>query len=64
MKKKTRQKIKNNGSQLFTIKISLKMIFIVDTTIYASTVVYGGNILDFHFFEALNDHLKTISSTC
>ena len=37
-----------------TIKISMKIVFIGVYAFYSSTVVYGGNILSFHFFEALN----------
>ena len=36
--------------QLFWNKPSLE-------SVYSSTVFYGGDILDFHFFEALNDKI-------
>ena len=32
----------------------MKIVFIGVYAFYSSTVVYGGNILSFHFFEALN----------
>ena len=46
------QECKNNESHTFTIKI---------IGVYAnnsSTVVYGGDILSFHIFEALNDNFE------
>ena len=51
---KNNQECKNNESHTFTIKISMKIVFIGVYAFYSSTVVYGGNILSFHFFEALN----------
>ena len=44
----------------FTIKISMKIVFIVVYDNSSSTVVYGGDILSFHFFEALNVTLMHI----
>ena len=32
----------------------MKIVFIGVYAFYSSTVVYGGNILSFHFFEVLN----------
>ena len=36
----------------------MKIVFIGVYAINSSTVVYGGDILSFHIFEALNDTLK------
>ena len=36
------------------MKISIKIVFIVVKDNNSSTVVNGGDILIFHFFEALN----------
>ena len=37
----------------------MKIVFIVVYDNYnSSTVVYGGDILSFHFFEALNDNFE------
>ena len=44
------EKLKESSKQLFWYKPSLE-------TVYFSTVVYGGDILGFHFFEALNDKI-------
>ena len=49
---------KNNESHTFTIKISMKIVFIGVYAINSSTVVYGGDILSFHIFEALNDNFE------
>ena len=38
------------------MKISMKIVFIVVYDNNSSTVVYGGHILSFYFFEALNDN--------
>ena len=56
MKKQPR--MQNNESHTFTIKISMKIVFIVVYHNNSSTVVYGGDILSFHFFEALNDNFE------
>ena len=44
------EKLKESRKQWFWNKPSLE-------TVYSSTVVYGGDILGFHFFEALNDKI-------
>ena len=49
---------KNNESHTFTIKISMKIVFIGVYANNSSTVVYGGDILSFHIFEALNDNFE------
>ena len=39
----------------------MKVVFIVDFVVYennSSTVVYGGDILSFHFLETLNDNFE------
>ena len=36
----------------------MKIVFIDVYAFYSSTVVYGGDILSFHFFEALNDNFE------
>ena len=54
--KKTTKNAKNNESHTFTIKISMKIVFIGVYANNSSTVVYGGDILSFHIFEALNDN--------
>ena len=37
----------------------MKIVFIgVYANNYSSTVVYGGDILSFHIFEALNDNFE------
>ena len=58
MDEKNNQESKNNDSHTFTIKISMKIVFIVVTTILYSTEVCGGEILGFVFFEALHYNLK------
>ena len=40
------------------MKISMKIVFIVVNENNSSTVVSGGDILSFHFFEALNDNFE------
>ena len=40
------------------MKISMKVVFNVTDNINSSTVVSGGDILNFHFFEALNDNFE------
>ena len=40
------------------MKISMKTVFIDVNVNNSSTVVNGGDILGFHFFEALNDNLE------
>ena len=40
------------------MKISMKIVFIVVNDNNSSTVVNGGDILGFHFFEALNDNFE------
>ena len=40
----------------FTIKISIKLYLLAYKIIL--TVVYGGDILSFHIFEALNDNFE------
>ena len=40
------------------MKISMKVVFIFADDNNSSTVVNGGDILDFHFFEALNDNFE------
>ena len=55
---KNNQECKNNESHTFTIKISMKIVFIGVYAINSSTVVYGGDILSFHIFEALNDNFE------
>ena len=52
------QECKNNESHTLTMKISMKTVFIVVNDNNSSTVVNGGDILGFHFFEALNDNLE------
>ena len=44
------EKLKESSKQCFWNKPSLE-------TVYSSTVVYGGDILGFHFFEALSDKI-------
>ena len=56
--KKTTKNAKNNESHTFTIKISMKIVFIGVYANNSSTVVYGGDILSFHIFEALNDNFE------
>ena len=53
---------KNNESHTFTMsmKISMKVVFIVVDNNNSSTVVNGGDILDFHIFEALNANLGSM----
>jgi len=46
-----KEKLKESSKQWIQNKPSLE-------TVYSSTVVYGGNILGFHFFETLNDKIK------
>ena len=36
----------------------MKILFIGVYAINSSTVVYGGDILSFHIFEALNDNFE------
>ena len=45
-----KENFKESRKQGFWNKPSLE-------TVYSSTVVYGGDILGFHFFEALNDKI-------
>ena len=40
------------------MKISVKVVFLFVGEEKYSTIVIGGNILDFHFFEALNDNFE------
>ena len=40
------------------MKISMKVVFIFADDNNSSTVVNGDDILDFHFFEALNDNFE------
>ena len=40
------------------MKISMKVVFLFVGEEKYSTVVNGGDILDFHFFEALNDNFE------
>ena len=40
------------------MKISMKFVFIVVNDNNSSKVVNGGDILSFHFFEALNDNFQ------
>ena len=57
--KKTTNKGKNNESHTFTIKISndvMKLAFIDQDD--SCTVVYGGDSLGIHFFEALNYNIE------
>ena len=59
MDEKKNQECKNNKSHTFTIKLSMKVVFIVvNDNNYSNTVVNGGDILGFHFFEPLNDNLE------
>ena len=58
MDEKTTQECKNIESHTFTTKISMKIVFIDVYANNSSTVVYGGDILSFHFFEALNDNFE------
>ena len=58
MDDKTIKNATNNESHTFTIKISMKIVFIGVYANNSSTVVYGGDILSFHFFEALNDKFE------
>ena len=51
------EKLKVSRKQLFLNKPSLE-------TVYSSTVVYGGDILGFHFFAALNDKIPACSFSC
>ena len=44
------EKLKESSKQWFLNKPSLE-------TVYSSTVVYGGDILGFDVFEALNDDI-------
>ena len=44
------EKLKESSKQLFWNKPSLE-------TVYSSTVVYGGDVLRYHFSEALNDKI-------
>ena len=40
------------------MKISMKVVFFDCGELKYSTVVNGADILDFHFFEALNDNFE------
>ena len=55
---KTTKNAKFNESHTFTIKIFMKRVFIGLYANNSSTVVYGGDILSFHIFEALNDNFE------
>ena len=55
---KKHKKCKNNESLIFTMMISMKVAFFCCWRRKFSTVVNGGDILDFHFFEALNDNFE------
>ena len=57
MDEKNNQECKNNESHTFTIKISMKIVFIGVWPIILA-VVCGGDILSFHIFEALNDNFE------
>ena len=58
MDEKTTKNCKNNESHTFTIKISMKIVCIGVYANNSSTVVYGGDILSLHIFEALNDNFE------
>ena len=40
------------------IQVVWKLYLLAYTPIHSSTVVYGGDILSFHIFEALNDNFE------
>ena len=52
---KNNQECKNNERHTFTIKISMKIIIIIDYDNNYSKVVYGEKLVGFHAFETLND---------
>ena len=58
MDEKTTKNAKIMKVYTFTIKISMKIVFIGVYANNSSTVVYGGDILSFHIFEALNDNFE------
>ena len=58
MDEKTTKNAKIMKVTQFTIKISMKIVFIGVYANNSSTVVYGGDILSFHIFEALNDNFE------
>ena len=58
MDEKTTKNAKIMKVTPFTIKISMKIVFIGVYANNSSTVVYGGDILSFHIFEALNDNFE------
>ena len=58
MDEKTTKNAKIMKVTTFTIKISMKIVFIGVYANNSSTVVYGGDILSFHIFEALNDNFE------
>ena len=43
------------------MKISMKTVFIFFHNNNSSTVINGADILDFHFFEALNDNFGALN---
>ena len=51
MDEKNIKECKNNESHMFTMKISMKVVFIVADDNNFSTVVNGGDILDFQFLK-------------
>ena len=53
--KKTTQEYKNNEHHTFIIKISMKILIIINYDNNYSTVVYGEKLVGSHSFEALND---------
>ena len=55
---KKHPRMQNNESLTFTIKISMKVVFFVVGEEKYSTVVNIEDILDFNFFEALNDNFE------
>ena len=58
MAEKTSRNAINNESNTFTMKISMKIVFIFINDNNSSTEVNGADILGFHFFEALNDNFE------
>ena len=51
MKEKNNQECKNNENHTFTMKISMKIVFIFVNDNNSSTVVNGADILGFHFLK-------------
>ena len=55
MDEKNIRECNNNERNTFIIKISMKIVIIIDYDNNFSTVVYWEKLVGFHSFEALND---------